>query len=217
MNSMLTYLSSGRFLPALPNVWKHTFGSDWSIGFAISHHSAPNHTDYDSVQYSGVVGYRAIIQFINLPWCRSSSSWITYFPNLIFPACDPKPTLHKPSMMAHFVRVLPGEKTIRMHYANCRYLILFIPRCNVLLPISCLIACCLFLARTMLILMEMRWMCTSHKMKYLVLRLWILLMQTSNTLVLGVGMLSEVSYRYNMQTKSWYLDSFVYCHNRIHI
>lgn len=24
--------------------------------------------------------------------------------------------------MAHFVRVLPGEKTIRMHYANCRYL-----------------------------------------------------------------------------------------------
>ncbi|KAK1642603.1 hypothetical protein QYE76_060408 [Lolium multiflorum] len=30
-----------------------------------------------------------------------------------------QPTLHKPSMMAHVVRVLPGEKTIRMHYANC--------------------------------------------------------------------------------------------------
>ncbi|PKA56545.1 DNA-directed RNA polymerase II subunit RPB1 [Apostasia shenzhenica] len=30
-----------------------------------------------------------------------------------------QPTLHKPSMMAHFVRVLKGEKTIRMHYANC--------------------------------------------------------------------------------------------------
>ncbi|ONL97766.1 DNA-directed RNA polymerase I subunit 1 isoform X1 [Zea mays] len=30
-----------------------------------------------------------------------------------------QPTLHKPSMMAHFVRVLPGEKTLRMHYANC--------------------------------------------------------------------------------------------------
>ena len=30
-----------------------------------------------------------------------------------------QPTLHKPSMMAHFVKVLPGEKTIRMHYANC--------------------------------------------------------------------------------------------------
>ena len=30
-----------------------------------------------------------------------------------------QPTLHKPSMMAHRVRVLPGEKTIRMHYANC--------------------------------------------------------------------------------------------------
>lgn len=30
-----------------------------------------------------------------------------------------QPTLHKPSMMAHIARVLPGEKTIRMHYTNC--------------------------------------------------------------------------------------------------
>ncbi|KAL6272994.1 hypothetical protein ACE6H2_023686 [Prunus campanulata] len=30
-----------------------------------------------------------------------------------------QPTLHKPSIMAHVVRVLKGEKTIRMHYANC--------------------------------------------------------------------------------------------------
>lgn len=30
-----------------------------------------------------------------------------------------QPTLHKPSIMAHVARVLPGEKTIRMHYANC--------------------------------------------------------------------------------------------------
>ncbi|KIK67830.1 hypothetical protein GYMLUDRAFT_1014032 [Collybiopsis luxurians FD-317 M1] len=30
-----------------------------------------------------------------------------------------QPTLHKPSMMAHKARVLLGEKTIRMHYANC--------------------------------------------------------------------------------------------------
>ncbi|KAF2195552.1 DNA-directed RNA polymeras-like protein I subunit [Zopfia rhizophila CBS 207.26] len=30
-----------------------------------------------------------------------------------------QPTLHKPSMMTHRARVLPGEKTIRMHYANC--------------------------------------------------------------------------------------------------
>ncbi|KZS97882.1 beta and beta-prime subunits of DNA dependent RNA-polymerase [Sistotremastrum niveocremeum HHB9708] len=30
-----------------------------------------------------------------------------------------QPTLHKPSMMAHKARVLRGEKTIRMHYANC--------------------------------------------------------------------------------------------------
>ncbi|KAF5364049.1 hypothetical protein D9756_000358 [Leucocoprinus leucothites] len=30
-----------------------------------------------------------------------------------------QPTLHKPSMMCHKARVLKGEKTIRMHYANC--------------------------------------------------------------------------------------------------
>ncbi|RSL61616.1 hypothetical protein CEP54_006192 [Fusarium duplospermum] len=30
-----------------------------------------------------------------------------------------QPTLHKPSIMGHRVRVLPNEKTIRMHYANC--------------------------------------------------------------------------------------------------
>jgi DNA-directed RNA polymerase I subunit RPA1 len=30
-----------------------------------------------------------------------------------------QPTLHKPSMMCHRARVLTGERTIRMHYANC--------------------------------------------------------------------------------------------------
>ena len=30
-----------------------------------------------------------------------------------------QPTLHKPSIMAHRARILPGEKTIRVHYANC--------------------------------------------------------------------------------------------------
>ncbi|KAH7930704.1 beta and beta-prime subunits of DNA dependent RNA-polymerase [Leucogyrophana mollusca] len=30
-----------------------------------------------------------------------------------------QPTLHKPSMMCHKARILHGEKTIRMHYANC--------------------------------------------------------------------------------------------------
>jgi DNA-directed RNA polymerase beta' subunit len=29
-----------------------------------------------------------------------------------------QPTLHKPSMMVHRAKVLQGEKTIRMHYAN---------------------------------------------------------------------------------------------------
>ncbi|KAF2724049.1 beta and beta-prime subunits of DNA dependent RNA-polymerase [Polychaeton citri CBS 116435] len=30
-----------------------------------------------------------------------------------------QPTLHKPSMMCHRAKVLPGEKTLRMHYSNC--------------------------------------------------------------------------------------------------
>ena len=29
-----------------------------------------------------------------------------------------QPTLHKPSIMVHKAKVLHGEKTIRMHYAN---------------------------------------------------------------------------------------------------
>jgi DNA-directed RNA polymerase I subunit RPA1 len=31
-----------------------------------------------------------------------------------------QPTLHKPSMMGHKVRVLQEEKTLRMHYSNCK-------------------------------------------------------------------------------------------------
>ncbi|XP_023936707.1 DNA-directed RNA polymerase I subunit RPA1 [Bicyclus anynana] len=31
-----------------------------------------------------------------------------------------QPTLHKPSMMAHKARILLGEKTLRLHYANCK-------------------------------------------------------------------------------------------------
>jgi DNA-directed RNA polymerase I subunit RPA1 len=30
-----------------------------------------------------------------------------------------QPTLHKPGIMAHTARVLKGQRTIRMHYANC--------------------------------------------------------------------------------------------------
>eukprot|EP01114_Cavostelium_apophysatum_P013753 TRINITY_DN3402_c0_g1_i2.p1 TRINITY_DN3402_c0_g1~~TRINITY_DN3402_c0_g1_i2.p1 ORF type:complete len:1567 (-),score=495.35 TRINITY_DN3402_c0_g1_i2:56-4756(-) len=30
-----------------------------------------------------------------------------------------QPTLHKPSIMGHYVRVLKVEKTLRLHYANC--------------------------------------------------------------------------------------------------
>ncbi|XP_065055867.1 DNA-directed RNA polymerase I subunit RPA1-like [Rhopilema esculentum] len=31
-----------------------------------------------------------------------------------------QPTLHRPSIMAHKARVLPNERTIRLHYANCK-------------------------------------------------------------------------------------------------
>ncbi|MEE6512584.1 hypothetical protein FKM82_019666 [Ascaphus truei] len=31
-----------------------------------------------------------------------------------------QPTLHRPSIQAHKARVLPGEKVLRLHYANCK-------------------------------------------------------------------------------------------------
>ena len=31
-----------------------------------------------------------------------------------------QPTLHKPGIMAHKARILKGEKTLRLHYANCK-------------------------------------------------------------------------------------------------
>ena len=32
-----------------------------------------------------------------------------------------QPTLHKGSIMAHKARVIPGEKTFRLHYSNCKH------------------------------------------------------------------------------------------------
>ena len=31
-----------------------------------------------------------------------------------------QPTLHRPSIQAHKARILKGEKTLRMHYSNCK-------------------------------------------------------------------------------------------------
>uniref|UniRef100_A0A665TS73 DNA-directed RNA polymerase subunit n=1 Tax=Echeneis naucrates TaxID=173247 RepID=A0A665TS73_ECHNA len=31
-----------------------------------------------------------------------------------------QPTLHRPSIQAHSARILPGEKVLRLHYANCK-------------------------------------------------------------------------------------------------
>lgn len=31
-----------------------------------------------------------------------------------------QPTLHRPSIQAHRARILPGEKVLRLHYANCK-------------------------------------------------------------------------------------------------
>ena len=39
-----------------------------------------------------------------------------------------QPTLHKPGVMAHKARVLKGEKTLRLHYANCRLVYLKLAR-----------------------------------------------------------------------------------------
>lgn len=87
-----------------------------------------------------------------------------------------QPTLHKPSIMAHVVRVLKGEKTLRMHYANCRLILLYL-FFNFLCKkfrfeyehmsmLDMMIA--LIPVPTMLILMVMRWMSIFHKMKFLV-------------------------------------------------
>jgi hypothetical protein len=45
-----------------------------------------------------------------------------------------QPTLHKPSMMCHRARILNGEKTIRMHYANwCAGVVAYEPRGTLIL------------------------------------------------------------------------------------
>lgn len=31
-----------------------------------------------------------------------------------------QPTLHRPSIQAHHARILPEEKVLRLHYANCK-------------------------------------------------------------------------------------------------
>eukprot|EP01119_Soliformovum_irregulare_P000993 TRINITY_DN10740_c0_g1_i1.p1 TRINITY_DN10740_c0_g1~~TRINITY_DN10740_c0_g1_i1.p1 ORF type:complete len:1661 (-),score=520.05 TRINITY_DN10740_c0_g1_i1:41-4441(-) len=33
--------------------------------------------------------------------------------------CNRQPTLHKPSIMGHYIKLLKTEKTLRMHYTNC--------------------------------------------------------------------------------------------------
>lgn len=43
--------------------------------------------------------------------------YLVYCQNIL--TMDRQPTLHKPSMMGHFVKVLKTEKTMRMHYSNC--------------------------------------------------------------------------------------------------
>jgi hypothetical protein len=65
-----------------------------------------------------------------------------------------QPTLHKPGIMAHQVKVLHGEHTIRMHYANVSSVgVHFL----VLTPIS--------VTLTTLILTETKSMCTFLKMR----------------------------------------------------
>ncbi|KAF8272487.1 RNA polymerase I largest subunit [Lactarius quietus] len=51
-----------------------------------------------------------------------------------------QPTLHKPSMMAHRARVLHGEKTIRMHYANWSVMNIHFPQNEVARAEAMLIA-----------------------------------------------------------------------------
>lgn len=50
---------------------------------------------------------------------RVNKKVLRHLKNGDFLLLNRQPTLHKPSIMAHTARILPGEKTIRMHYANC--------------------------------------------------------------------------------------------------
>jgi RNA polymerase Rpb1, domain 2 len=53
--------------------------------------------------------------------CFALSCRDTALPTNTFYSFPGQPTLHKPGIMAHFVRILHSktQKTIRMHYANC--------------------------------------------------------------------------------------------------
>mgnify|MGYP002039479037 FL=1 len=50
-----------------------------------------------------------------------------------------QPTLHKPGIMAHTARVLKGQRTIRMHYANCSTVRLLSFSCKILLALYCVL------------------------------------------------------------------------------
>jgi DNA-directed RNA polymerase I subunit RPA1 len=51
---------------------------------------------------------------------RSSKRVMRHLCNGDFLLVNRQPTLHKSSIMAHQARVLPGERTLRLHYANCK-------------------------------------------------------------------------------------------------
>ena len=54
------------------------------------------------------------------PYDTLNQSDLSCFQNGDVMLVNRQPTLHKGSIMAHKVRVLPGEKTLRLHYANCK-------------------------------------------------------------------------------------------------
>ncbi|KAJ3414278.1 hypothetical protein HDV05_006807 [Chytridiales sp. JEL 0842] len=64
----------------------------------------------------GVNGTTDVVHQLHQP---TNKKVLRHLRNGDFLILNRQPTLHKPSMMAHTARVLPGEKTIRMHYANC--------------------------------------------------------------------------------------------------
>jgi len=100
---------------------------------ADSHPGATHYRDNDNTYKLQAAPANCSAISRKLPASRGSISHLGKDPNCDFESkvvyrhlqdgdivlVNRQPTLHKPSMMAHFVRVLPGEKTIRMHYANC--------------------------------------------------------------------------------------------------
>ncbi|KAJ3123844.1 hypothetical protein HK098_001589, partial [Nowakowskiella sp. JEL0407] len=102
-----------------PNKWPgatHVQDADGSLTNLASFDENGRTAIANQLRTQNVVG-NSMSEDFNLPY--TNKKVYRHLRNGDFLLLNRQPTLHKPSIMAHTARVLPGEKTIRMHYANC--------------------------------------------------------------------------------------------------